>query len=128
LSLLSTGRASDSLGSGLPCTDANDLLEVADKYLAVADFAGACGVYDRLDYLLDDICGHGHLDLCLGQKIDDILGAAIQLGVTKPLTSVTVIPCMPISATAWRTSSSLKGLMIAVISFINVYSLSFSSG
>src|SRR5271154_5605065 len=36
----------------------------------------------------------------------------------KPLTSVTVIPETPISDSAARTSSSLKGLMIAVINFI----------
>jgi hypothetical protein len=29
------------------------------------------------------------------------------------------MPWMPISATAWRTSSSLKGLMIAVIIFMS---------
>src|SRR5580693_7484476 len=35
-----------------------------------------------------------------------------------PLTSVTVMPETPISDSAARTSSSLKGLMIAVINFI----------
>jgi hypothetical protein len=30
---------------------------------------------------------------------------------------------MPMSATAWRTSSSLKGLMIAVISFMSEFPL-----
>src|SRR4030095_9935753 len=37
-----------------------------------------------------------------------------------PFTSVTVIPCTPIDESASRTSSSLKGLMIAVTSFIGV--------
>ena len=37
-----------------------------------------------------------------------------------PYTSVTVTPWMPISATAWRTSSNLKGLMTAVISFMHL--------
>src|SRR5271169_730042 len=36
----------------------------------------------------------------------------------KPLTSVTVIPDTPISESAARTSSSLNGLMMAVINFI----------
>ena len=36
----------------------------------------------------------------------------------KPFTSVTVIPCTPISERASRTSSSLKGLMIAVTIFM----------
>src|SRR5277367_4371093 len=35
-----------------------------------------------------------------------------------PLTSVTVMPDTPISESAARTSSSLKGLMMAVINFI----------
>src|SRR4029077_1629476 len=35
-----------------------------------------------------------------------------------PLTSVTVMPCTPSADSASRTSSSLKGLMIAVMSFI----------
>src|SRR3954462_12858274 len=38
----------------------------------------------------------------------------------KPLTSVTVMPCTPIADSASRTSSSLKGLMIAVTSFMRV--------
>src|SRR5512143_3915006 len=36
----------------------------------------------------------------------------------KPLTSVTVMPCTPTADSASRTSSSLNGLMIAVISFM----------
>src|SRR5512133_2309288 len=36
----------------------------------------------------------------------------------KPLTSVTVIPCTPMADRASRTSSSLNGLMMAVMSFI----------
>src|SRR5690606_10500656 len=36
----------------------------------------------------------------------------------KPFTSVTVTPCTPISDSAERTSSSLKGLITAVTSFI----------
>jgi hypothetical protein len=36
------------------------------------------------------------------------------------LTSVTVMPCTPMSDSASRTSSSLKGLMMAVICFMAV--------
>src|SRR5262249_32525227 len=35
-----------------------------------------------------------------------------------PLTSVTVIPCTPIAVRASRTSSSLKGLMMAMMIFM----------
>src|SRR5688572_12547175 len=40
----------------------------------------------------------------------------------KPFTSVTVMPCTPIAERASRTSSSLKGLMMAVTSFMGVSS------
>src|SRR5687768_6695887 len=36
----------------------------------------------------------------------------------KPLTSVTVMPCTPMAESDSRTSSSLKGLMMAVTSFM----------
>ena len=45
----------------------------------------------------------------------------------KPLTSVTVMPDTPSSDNAARTSSSLKGLMIALISFIGLWLLNYSS-
>ncbi|MNO32995.1 hypothetical protein D3C76_230010 [compost metagenome] len=38
----------------------------------------------------------------------------------KPLTSVTVMPCTPISDSDSRTSSSLNGLMMAVTSFMKL--------
>ena len=36
---------------------------------------------DRLDRLLDHLVLDDHLDLDLGQEVDDVLGAAIELGV-----------------------------------------------
>ena len=77
---------------------------------------------DGLHHLIDQLVLHGHLDARLRHEIHDVFRAAIQLGVAalaaEPLTSVTVMPDTPISDSAARTSSSLKGLMMAVISFI----------
>src|SRR5437899_11105353 len=61
--------------------DAYDLLQVVNKNLAVADLAGACGGLDGLDHALDEFVGHGSLDLDLGQEVDDVLRAAVQLGM-----------------------------------------------
>jgi hypothetical protein len=44
-----------------------------------------------------------------------------------PLTSETVSPCTPISPSAWRTSSSLKGLTIAVMIFMHISELNSDS-
>jgi hypothetical protein len=38
------------------------------------------------------------------------------------------MPCTPASANAWRTSSSLNGLMTAVMSFISCTSMLYSCG
>src|SRR5688500_4766347 len=69
--------------------DANDLQQVEDEDLAVADLAGVRGLLDRLDHALGQSVVDRCLDLHLGQEIDDVLGAAIQLGVallaTEPL-------------------------------------------
>src|SRR3546814_14589716 len=58
------------------------LFRSADENLAVADAAGLCGGGDRLD----DAFGHRIFDddfeLHLGQKVDDIFRAAIELGMT----------------------------------------------
>ena len=90
--------------------------------LAVADLAGARGLHDRLDRALDQRVGHDHLDLDLRQEVDDVLGAAIELGVAL-LAAETLDfgdgePGDAGSDSASRTSSSLNGLMIASIFFM----------
>jgi hypothetical protein len=52
-----------------------------DEDLAVADLAGARRLDDRLDRRLELAVGDHHLDLHLGQEIDDVLGAPVELGV-----------------------------------------------
>ncbi len=54
---------------------------VDDEDLAVADAAGMGGLLDRLDGALDHRVFHDDLDLHLGQEIDDVFGAAIELGM-----------------------------------------------
>src|SRR5688572_25782908 len=66
---------------GLAGADANDFFQVEDEDLSVADLAGIGGLLDGLDRLLEHLALHRGLELHLGQEIDDILGAAVQLGV-----------------------------------------------
>jgi len=57
------------------------LLDVEHKNLAVADAAGAGGVLDRFDDIIDEAVLDHHLDLHLGQEVDHIFGAAVELGM-----------------------------------------------
>ena len=69
------------IGAGFAGTDSNHLLQIEDEYLAVADFAGVRRLGDRFQHNVQLLIGHGDLELDLGQKIHDIFGAAIQLGM-----------------------------------------------
>src|SRR5690349_14388060 len=62
--------------------DPDDLLQVIDENLAIADLAAVGRLRDRFDDALSKVVGHGDLELDLRQEINDVLGAAIQLGVT----------------------------------------------
>src|SRR3546814_8313818 len=59
--------------------DADHLLQRADEDLAVADLAGTGGGLDRLQHAVELVVGHRHFQPDLGQEIDNVLGAAIQL-------------------------------------------------
>ena len=56
-------------------------LDRGDEDLAVADLAGLGGLDDRLDAALGVAVLHHDLDLHLGQEVDHVLGAAVELGV-----------------------------------------------
>src|SRR5438094_8056922 len=75
-------RALDRRFVGLAGADAHHVLDRGDEDLAVADLAGARRLDDRVDRALDLAVGHHHLDFHLGQEIDYVLGAAVQLVVT----------------------------------------------
>ena len=61
--------------------DADCLLDMRYKYLAIADPPGLRRFADSLDRPGQIFVGHDNLDLHLGQEIDDIFGAAIEFGM-----------------------------------------------
>ena len=73
--------ASDRVRAGLPGADPDGLLDLRYKYLAIADAAGLGRGADRLDRRTEIFVRDHDLDLHLGQKVDDIFGPAIKLGV-----------------------------------------------
>src|SRR5690606_28161533 len=74
-------KVSERIGVDLPCADTDDLFDRRDEDLPVADLAGAGRGLHRLERLGEDLVGDRALDLQLGQEIDHVLGAAVQLGV-----------------------------------------------
>src|SRR5579885_3650347 len=71
---------SDCIRAAFAGADADRLLDGHDEDLAVADPAGMGGLLDRLDGALDHRVFHDHLDLHLGQEIDDVFRPAVELG------------------------------------------------
>src|ERR1039457_3113953 len=62
--------------------DADGVLDRGDEDLAVADLAGLGSLDDGIDAAVGVAILDDNLDFHLGQEIDDVLGAAIQLGMT----------------------------------------------
>src|SRR5215475_10238556 len=58
------------------------VIDPRHENLAVADASGMGRGADRLDGLLDHFTLNDQLELHLGQEVDDVFGAAIELGVT----------------------------------------------
>src|SRR5690606_5472991 len=56
-------------------------LQVRDKDLPAADLPGTGSILDRLDGLVGELVDDGGLELDLGQEVDDVFGAAIELGM-----------------------------------------------
>src|SRR6266700_1481221 len=75
------GIFSDGRFARLAGADADGAAHGQDEDLAVADGAGAGGGRDEGDDLVDLLVGHHHFDLHLGQEVDGVLRAAIELGV-----------------------------------------------
>ena len=74
-------RRSERVAVQFAGADADHLLQRADEDLAVADLAGACRLLDGLHGAVDHVVGHGGLELDLGQEVDHVLGAAVELGM-----------------------------------------------
>src|SRR5260370_1637821 len=76
-------RAFFSYGGVAALASANSyrVVDLRHEDLAVADAAGMGRGADRLDGFLDHLILDDQLDLHLGQEVDDVFGAAIQLGM-----------------------------------------------
>src|SRR5262249_7069238 len=72
---------SNCVDPGFPGSNPDRFLDVGDENLPIADPPGLGGATDRLNRFLDHLIGEHNLDFHLGEKIDDILGAAVKLGV-----------------------------------------------
>src|SRR5713101_8386199 len=68
--------------AGLAGADADDLLEIEDEDLAVADLSRVGRFFYGLDRLIEHFVLDRGLDLYFRQEIDHVFRAAIQLGVT----------------------------------------------
>src|SRR5271163_2993616 len=73
--------ALDRVRAGFAGADPDGLVDVRYKYLAIADAAGLGRDPDRLDRRPKIFVGDHDLDFHLRQKVDDILGPAIKLGM-----------------------------------------------
>src|ERR1700735_4896637 len=74
--------ALDGAGVALACSNAHDLLEIKNKYFPVPNFAGFGRPHDRFDHEIDEPVINRNLDFRLRHELNDILGAAINLGVS----------------------------------------------
>src|SRR5262245_65812499 len=73
--------SSDGVVPRLAGPDAHGLFHVRHEDLPVADAAGLGRGDDRVDRLLYHVVAEHELELHLGEKVHDIFGAAIELGV-----------------------------------------------
>src|SRR5882724_9930516 len=71
----------DCVDTGFPGSDPDRFFDVRYKYLAVPNPAGLGRPADRLDGFLDHVVAENNFDLHLGEKIHDVFGAPIKLGV-----------------------------------------------
>ena len=112
----------NSLIAFLLCADPDGFIDFGNEHFAVADFAGLGGLDDGGDGALDTSVSQHHFEFDFGQEIDGVFAAAIDFGVAllaeNPLTSVTVMPSIPISPSASFTSSNLNGFIMASTFFI----------
>src|SRR3546814_16644744 len=74
-------RVLDGGRAALTGADADGFLDRADEDLAVADATGVGRLLNGLHRALDQLVLQDDLDFYLGQEIDDVFGAAVELGV-----------------------------------------------
>src|SRR5262245_11495884 len=83
---LRRGTHLERVGPSLAGPDADHLVDRRDEDLSVADAARACAGDDGLHRLRHALVGDEHGDLHLGEEVDHVLRATVQLGVA-PLAS-----------------------------------------
>src|ERR1044071_6967706 len=71
----------DCIRSSFPRPDPDHIFYIEHENFPVADATGTRGLENRLHCRLDLIRQEDDLDFDLGQEVNDILGAAVQLGV-----------------------------------------------
>src|SRR5260221_13684340 len=76
-----SGWGLDGIMPSIPRADADRLFDIEDENLAVADAPGARGIFDRFDDIVREAILDHHLDLHLGQEVDHIFSAAVELGM-----------------------------------------------
>src|SRR5262245_40012 len=74
-------RRLERVRAGFAGADPDRLVDGRNEDLAVTDASGARRILDRFHRLVDELVGEDDLDLNLGQEVDDIFGAAIELGM-----------------------------------------------
>src|SRR5579871_2226428 len=78
-SRIASAICSDRIRSGFPRADANDLLQVEDEDLAVADLAGPRGFFDGFDDGIDQFGLDCDVQPHFRSEIDGVLRAPVQL-------------------------------------------------
>lgn len=85
---------SDCIHAGFTGTDTDNFFNVGDENLAIADAPRLGGLADGFNGTVHGFIRDDDFNLHLGEKVDDIFGAAIKLGMSfcrpKPLASMTV--------------------------------------
>src|ERR1700743_2070453 len=71
----------NSVQPGFSRPDPDRLLDIGYEDFAVADPAGLRRAADRFNGFFDKIVADYDFDLNLGQEVDDVFGAAIELGM-----------------------------------------------
>ena len=116
---------SDCVAVTFTSSDPDQRADLGHPDLAVADLAGAGGLDHRVDNLERIGLGHEDLDLDLGNQVDGVLRAAVDLGVA-PLAAeaLDLTHGEPLDAEHLQRRLhviQLKGLMTAVINFMRAY-------
>ncbi|MND83021.1 hypothetical protein D3C80_748680 [compost metagenome] len=71
----------DRVYTRFACADTDDLLDVGNEYLAVANPSSLCRISNRFDNGFGIFVCKNHFHLNLGQEVHDVFGAAVKFGM-----------------------------------------------